>query len=225
MATDLRDPFGQAPARPALRPLDRVLGAVGRGLATVTSALPAARPSPAQGLPDESLDAGERRLAGALMRVNHVGEVCAQALYDGQAAGTDDPGLRARLREAAAEEGDHLAWTRERIAELGGRPSLLNPLWYAGSFAIGVLAGRAGDRISLGFMAETERQVEAHLAGHLDRLPAGDERSRAIVMQMKVDEAGHARAAIELGGAPLPPPAQAAMRLAARLMTSTAHWV
>lgn len=225
MSTDVRDPFGQAPARPALRPLDRVLGAVGRGLATVTSALPAARPSPAQGLSDESLDAGERRLAGALMRVNHVGEVCAQALYDGQAAGTGDPALRARLREAAAEEGDHLAWTRERIAELGGRPSLLNPLWYAGSFAIGVLAGRAGDRISLGFMAETERQVEAHLAGHLERLPAGDARSRAVVSQMKADEAAHARTAIELGGAPLPPPAQAAMRVAARLMTTTAHWV
>jgi ubiquinone biosynthesis monooxygenase Coq7 len=176
-------------------------------------------------LPDEDLGADERRLAAALMRVNHVGEVCAQALYDGQAAVTADQALRARLREAASEEGDHLAWTRERIAELGGRPSLLNPVWYAGAFAIGVLAGRAGDRTSLGFMAETERQVEAHLDGHLDRLPPGDVRSRAIVAQMKIDEAAHAQAAIELGGEPLPPPVRAAMRLAARLMTTTAHRV
>ena len=225
MAIHALDPPGPAPAVPALRPLDRVLGAVGRGLATLASALPAARPSPALGLPDEDLGADERRLAAALMRVNHVGEVCAQALYDGQAAVTADQALRARLREAASEEGDHLAWTRERIAELGGRPSLLNPVWYAGAFAIGVLAGRAGDRASLGFMAETERQVEAHLDGHLDRLPPGDVRSRAIVAQMKIDEAAHAQAAIELGGEPLPPPVRAAMRLAARLMTTTAHRV
>lgn len=223
--TQNRNATSARPVRPDLRTLDRVLGALGRGLATVASELPAARPSPARGLPDGPLDADERRLAAALMRVNHVGEVCAQALYDGQAAATRDPALRERLRQAALEEGDHLAWTHERIAELGGRASLLNPVWYAGSFAIGVIAGRAGDRVSLGFMAETERQVESHLEGHLQRLPADDVRSRAIVDRMKADEAAHAQAALDLGGIPLPAPAQAAMRLAARVMTTTAHWV
>ena len=225
MNTETRVLTVPRPARPPLSSRDRLLGAVGRGLATVVSALPASRPNPAAGLPDDPLDAEDRQLAAALMRVNHVGEVCAQALYDGQAAGATDPVLRARLRQAAAEEGDHLAWTRERIAELGGRPSLLNPVWDAGAFAIGALAGRAGDRLSLGFMAETEQQVEAHLEGHLRRLPPNDARSRAIVGAMKADEAAHAQAAIDLGGAPLPGPAQVAMRLAARVMTATAHWV
>lgn len=205
------------------RPIDRLLGLVGRGMATVASAVPASRPSPARALADEGLTADERALSAALMRVNHVGEVCAQALYDGQAASTTDPELRERFRAAAAEEADHLAWTHERIAELGGRPSLLNPLWYAGAFGLGVLAGRAGDRASLGFMAETERQVEAHLAGHLARLPAHDARSRAIVARMKADEAAHAETAMAMGGVPLPAPLRLGMRMAARLMTTVAH--
>jgi ubiquinone biosynthesis monooxygenase Coq7 len=172
-------------------------------------------------LPDEAA----RRLSGALMRVNHVGEVCAQALYEGQAATTADPTLERFFREAAAEEGDHLAWTRERLDALGARPSLLNPLWYAGAFAFGALAGRLGDRFSLGFMVETERQVERHLAGHLERLPAQDAASRAVVERMREDEAGHADRAEALGGAPMPEPVRVAMRLAARVMTATAHRV
>lgn len=169
------------------------------------------------------MSADERALAAALMRVNHVGEVCAQALYDGQAASTTDPALARRFLEAAAEEADHLAWTRQRIEELGGRTSLLNPLWYAGAFAIGWVAGRAGDRTSLGFMAETERQVESHLAGHLERLPAQDLRSRAVVDRMKEDEAAHAQSATASGGLPLPGPVRLAMRLSAKVMTLTAH--
>lgn len=209
-----------------LSPLERALSLVGRALATVAADLPAERPSPAAGLPEaDELSPAERRLSGALMRVNHVGEVCAQALYEGQALTTPDPVLRARFLRAAAEEHDHLAWTRERLDELGDRPSLLNPLWYAGAFALGALAGRAGDRVSLGFMAETERQVEQHLDGHLDRLPAGDERSRAIVKVMKADEVAHAEAAMRLGGAELPAPVRGLMRMAARVMTGSAHYI
>lgn len=159
------------------------------------------------------------------MRVNHVGEVCAQALYDAQALATRDPALRALFERAASEESDHLAWTRSRIEALGGRTSLLNPLWYSGAFAIGLVAARAGDRVSLGFMAETERQVEQHLDGHLERLPAGDQRSRAVIEQMKDDEVHHAESAIEQGGAALPLPARLAMRAAAKLMTTTAHYL
>ena len=159
------------------------------------------------------------------MRVNHVGEVCAQALYSAQALTTDDPDRRRQFEHAAREETDHLAWTAERLRELGARPSLLNPLWYLGAFGIGLIAGRAGDRASLGFLVETERQVERHLAGHLDRLPAQDAASRAIVRQMKDDEAGHALAAEQAGAAPLPWPIRLAMRAAARVMTTTAHYV
>ena len=159
------------------------------------------------------------------MRVNHVGEVCAQALYDGQAASTRDPILRSQFKQAAVEEGDHLAWTRQRIDELGGRVSMLNPLWYAGAFGLGLLAGRAGDRLSLGFMAETERQVERHLDGHLQRLPQADQRSRAVVEQMKADEAAHAQTAVRLGGVGLPAPVRSAMRAAAKVMTTTAHYI
>src|SRR5690606_23138552 len=180
----------------------------------------------ASGIADDGpADPADRRLSAALMRVDHVGEVCAQALYEGQAATTRDPELARQFREAAAEEGDHLAWTRQRLDELGARPSLLNPFWFAGAFALGALAGRAGDRISLGFMAETERQVEEHLAGHMDRLPADDRRSRAIVDQMKEDEVRHAEEAMRLGGAELPFPVRAAMRLAAKVMTGTAHYI
>ncbi len=159
------------------------------------------------------------------MRVNHVGEICAQALYEAQSLGTPDMRLRESFAAAAREETDHLAWTEERIRELGGRTSLLNPVWYGGSFAIGLLAARMGDRISLGFMAETERQVEQHLLGHLERLPAADLSSRAVVEQMRADEVRHGQTARELGGADLPFPARLAMRAAAKVMTATAHYV
>ncbi|MFY7973628.1 MAG: 2-polyprenyl-3-methyl-6-methoxy-1,4-benzoquinone monooxygenase [Rubrivivax sp.] len=167
----------------------------------------------------------ESRQSGALMRVNHVGEVCAQALYQAQALTARSESLRSEMERAAREEADHLAWTRERLTELGDRPSLLNPLWYAGAFGIGLVAGALGDRHSLGFVVETERQVEQHLAGHLDRLPAGDTRSRAIVEQMKLDEARHADSALAAGAADLPAPVRTLMRMAARVMTLTAHRV
>ena len=169
-------------------------------------------------------DAGEAREAGALMRVNHVGEVCAQALYASQALATNNPVLRAHFEAAAREETDHLAWTRARLDELGARPSLLNPLWYAGAFGIGLLAGRlGGDRLSLGFVVETERQVEAHLASHMERLPAGDQASRAIVAQMRDEEGRHADEALAAGALPMPQPIRQLMRGAARVMTLTAH--
>jgi ubiquinone biosynthesis monooxygenase Coq7 len=159
------------------------------------------------------------------MRVNHVGEVCAQALYRAQSLVTSDPALRERFIEAAREETDHLAWTQQRLDELGARRSLLNPLWYAGAFGIGLLAGRFSDRNSLGFVVETERQVEQHLDGHLQRLPMADAASRAVVEQMKSDEMRHAAQAQQAGAAELPAPVRGAMRLAARVMTSVAHYV
>jgi len=206
---------------------DRLLAAVGRAMATISAVPGASRPLPAVGSAADSagLEERDRRLSGALMRVNHVGEVCAQALYDAQAATTRDPALRRFFRDAAAEEGDHLAWTRQRLDDLGASPSLLNPLWYAGAFALGTVAGRFGDRVSLGFMVETERQVEQHLASHLERLPAGDQASRAIVEQMRRDEAGHAQAARDLGAVEMPAPVKQVMRAAARVMTTTAHYV
>lgn len=181
---------------------------------------------------DAALDDEEKALSGALMRVNHVGEVCAQALYTAQTLAArwpmdgDAPGREAlarQLEQAGREETDHLAWTRTRLDELGARPSLLNPLWYAGAFGLGLVAGRLGRGASLGFVVETERQVEAHLASHMDRLPAKDHESRAIVAQMKLDEARHARDARDAGGLPLPVPVQGLMRLAARVMTTVAH--
>jgi len=159
------------------------------------------------------------------MRVNHAGEICAQALYQGQALTARNPESKSALDRAAQEETEHLAWTGRRIEELGGRQSLLNPLFYAGSFAIGAAAGLLGDRWNLGFLAETERQVVAHLEGHLTRLPAGDEKSRAVVEQMKDDEARHATSAMEHGGAELPAPAKAAMRAASKVMTGTSYWI
>ncbi len=159
------------------------------------------------------------------MRVNHVGEVCAQALYSAQALTTRDPALKSQFERAAREETDHLAWTQERLQQLGARASLLNPLWYGGAFAIGLIAGRSGDAASLGFLVETERQVERHLEGHLDRLPEQDTASRAIVDQMRADEARHADEAQHAGAAELPLPARWAMRLAAKVMTTTAHRV
>jgi ubiquinone biosynthesis monooxygenase Coq7 len=173
----------------------------------------------------EALSEDQRREAAALMRVNHVGEVCAQALYQAQALTARTPELRAQMLQAAQEELDHLAWTQQRLHQLKDRPSLLNPLWYAGSFAIGLAAGRAGDAVSLGFVVETERQVEEHLAGHLDRLPVQDTASRAIVEQMRQDEARHGREARDAGAAALPSPVQSLMKLAAKVMTTTAHRV
>jgi ubiquinone biosynthesis monooxygenase Coq7 len=209
-----------------LDPVDRLLATADRALRTVAASPVARRPYPAAPAAEDAAMTPEQRAeAAALMRVNHVGEVCAQALYEAQALGTPDPRLREAFVEAAQEETDHLAWTERRIAELGGRTSLLNPLWYGGAFAIGLLAARLGDRVSLGFMAETERQVERHLQGHLDRLPAADTESRAVVEQMQADEVRHGQAATQLGGVELPLPARLAMRLAARVMTATAHYV
>jgi ubiquinone biosynthesis monooxygenase Coq7 len=205
---------------------DRLAAAADRALRTLAAPAVAVRPLPAASEPPPAeLTAAERRQAAALMRVNHVGEVCAQALYDAQALAAADPQLRTMFERAAAEEGDHLAWTEARITALGGRTSLLNPLWYGGAFAIGLLAARTGDRMSLGFMAETERQVEQHLDGHLDRLPAADLASRAVLERMKADEVQHADSAIAEGGVTLPLPARLAMRLAARVMTTTAHYL
>jgi len=208
-------------------PADRFLSGVSRALATLAGATPAARPTPgvAGGDHADPLEPGQRHLSAALMRVNHVGEICAQALYEGQAASTADPALAREFRQAAREEGDHLAWTHERLRELGARPSLLTPLWYGGALLLGLAAGRAGDRMSLGFMAETERQVEQHLAGHLDRLPANDHRSRAIVAAMKDDEVRHGQTALRLGGAQMPAPVRGLMRAAAKVMTHTAHYI
>ncbi len=206
--------------------IDRLIVSVDNALRTLSGAVHAARPNPSDRLPNDAgaeLDEEQRRLAGALMRVNHVGEVCAQALYQAQALTARSPELREKMEVAAREEIDHLAWTQRRLDELGDRRSWLNPLWYAGAFGIGVLAGRMGDDVSLGFVVETERQVEQHLAGHLDRLPAGDARSRAIVDQMKDDERRHADAAEGAGARPLPTPVRWLMRGVARVMTVTAH--
>ena len=204
---------------------DRFLISLDNALRTIAGAVHAARPNPAGRVEDGALDADLRRASGALMRVNHVGEVCAQALYQAQALTARTESLRQRMDTAAREETDHLAWTQQRLHELGARPSLLNPLWYAGAFGIGLAAGRLGDAVSLGFVIETERQVEQHLAGHLDRLPEQDLRSRAIVAAMKVDEARHAEDAAAAGGTELPPPVAWLMRAAAGVMTRVAHHV
>jgi len=206
--------------------VDQVLACADNALRTLSGAYVAARncPTPPEGDGAE-LAPEQRRLSAALMRVNHVGEVCAQALYNAQSLTTDDPVLRRQFDAAAREESDHLAWTRRRLHELDDRTSLLNPLWYAGAFGIGLLAGRLGPGISLGFVAETERQVEEHLQSHLERLPANDRASRAIVQRMVEDEARHASDASAAGATDLPAPIKLAMRLAAKLMTRTAHHV
>lgn len=193
-----------------------------RGLRTLFAPARSTRPVPGEELQDAEMSPAQRTLAAALMRVNHTGEVCAQALYQGQAMTARDSGARAALEEAAREETEHLAWTEQRIAELGGRKSLLNPLFYAGSFAIGAAAGALGDRWNLGFLAETERQVVKHLEGHLERLPTDDRKSRAIVEQMRDDEARHATTALRHGGAELPAPVKAAMQASSRVMTGGA---
>src|SRR5437773_11358965 len=205
------------------RPIDRLIGEFDRALRAVTGVANAARPSPGQAKPEAELDAAERAHAAALMRVNHVGEVCAQALYQGQALTARDRAAKAALEQAAREEQDHLAWSAERIRELGGRPSLLNTVWFAGSLAIGAFAGALGDRWNLAFLAETERQVEEHLSGHLEALPAADERTRAVVAAMREDEAKHRASALGLGAAELPSVAKAAMRLASKVMTTVAY--
>jgi ubiquinone biosynthesis monooxygenase Coq7 len=205
--------------------IDRFINEFDRALRTLAATPASARPIPAATLPEGAMTESEKRHAAALMRVNHCGEVCAQALYQGQALSCDDPGVTRALAQAAREEVEHLAWTAQRVKELGGRLSLLNPLWYAGSLAIGYAAGRFGTRWNLGFLAETERQVEAHLQGHLERLSAQDGKSRAIVAQMQQDEAGHAQTARNLGAAELPEPVKRAMRLSAGVMTAVSYWV
>lgn len=205
--------------------IDSVLIAADNALRTLSGASHAGRPCPSAEQPTPRMSDADRKLAGALLRVDHVGEVCAQALYKAQSIATRDPELARRFEIAAREETDHLAWLQQRLAELGDRTSVLNPLWYAGAFGIGLLAGRMGDATSLGFVVETERQVEEHLAGHLERLPADDHASRAIVRQMKDDEVRHADNAAAAGGTPLPLPVRLAMRAAARVMTTTAHHV
>ncbi len=209
----------------ALPSLDELIVAFDQGLRTIFAPAQSLRATPGQGLPESDLTDEQRRLAASLMRVNHTGEICAQALYQGQALTARDSLAKTALEEAAREETEHLAWTERRIAELGGRKSLLNPLWYAGSFAFGALAGFAGDRWNLGFLAETERQVVAHLESHLQRLPAEDSKSRAIVESMREDEARHATSAVGHGAAELPEPAKAAMRLSSKVMTETAFWI
>lgn len=205
---------------------DQIISSLDNALRTVAAPAVARRPMPGAGaVAPAPLDAADRRLSGALMRVNHVGEVCAQALYQAQALTARSENLRAQMKAAAREETDHLAWTERRLQQLGDHPSRLNPLWYTGAFGIGLLAGRLGDRVSLGFVVETERQVEAHLASHLQRLPAADVASRAVVQAMKDDESRHAQEAEAAGAQPLPAPVPWLMKASARLMTRTAHYI
>ncbi len=205
---------------------DRFVAQCDDGLRTVFAPAPRAeRATPADSITNADLVDTDRQLSACLMRINHAGEVCAQALYRGQAATARTPGVREKLAQSAAEENDHLAWTEARINELGSHTSYLNPIWYAGSFTIGTLAGLVGDKWSLGFVAETERQVVAHLEGHLARLPTNDKESRAILKQMCEDEGRHATVAIEAGAAPLPTAARRLMRFSAKIMTRTAYWI
>ncbi len=204
---------------------DRLISEFDRGLRTLCGTPMGTRPSPAEGITEGDLDAAERRHAAALMRVNHCGEVCAQALYQGQALSSGNDSLRLALARAADEEADHLEWSRRRIEELGGRTSLLNPLWYAGSLAIGIFASRWGEQWNMGFLAETETQVEAHLQGHLARLSERDLKTRAVVEAMQRDEAGHAQHARAHGARELPQPVKHAMRCASRVMTATSYWI
>lgn len=209
--------------------LDHALTGVSRALQTLGARPRAARAFPAGEAADPAADAAlserERRRAGRYMRVNHVGEICAQALYHSQALTARDRRIRAHMERAAAEENDHLAWCEQRLEELGARKSYLNPLWYLGAFGVGTAAGLAGDRWNLALVAETERQVAAHLEGHLGRLPDNDSRSRAVVARMKEEESRHAEQVVQDGAAELPPPVKRLMRLAAAAMTSTAHWI
>jgi len=203
--------------------LDTLIVGFDRALRTLSGNVVAARPTPGAALPEAGMTPEARRHAAALMRVNHTGEVCAQALYAAQALVARDAAIKARFAAAAREEEDHLAWTQARLEALGDRASLLNPVWYAGSFAIGVAAGLAGDRANLGFVAETERQVEEHLTAHMDRLPDADAKSRAVVGQMRDDEIRHGAMALEAGGVPLPYPVKRLMRAAADVMRAVAY--
>lgn len=205
--------------------IDRVIIGLDNALRTLAAPAQTYRPVPGDSLPDHALTEVEKKKSIALMRVNHVGEICAQALYQGQALTARNQVVQKTLTQAAREETEHLAWTERRIAELGGRKSLLNPVWYGGSFAIGLVAGMLGDKWNLGFLAETEHQVEKHLAGHLQQLPTQDEKSRAIVTQMKTDEASHATMAVSHGGAELPLPVKLAMKASSKVMTQTAYWI
>lgn len=205
--------------------MDKFFIAADAALRTLFARPSASEASPARGLAEAALSPEEKTLAGALMRVNHVGEVCAQALYNAQALVTRDPQLRADLLDAAREETDHLAWTRDRLDALGTHASRLNPLWFAGAFTIGLVAAKFSDRLSLGFVVETEHQVAEHLDSHLQRLPADDQASRAVVERMRNDELRHAEHAAASGALPLPPAAQGLMRAAAKVMTTTAHYV
>jgi ubiquinone biosynthesis monooxygenase Coq7 len=205
--------------------MDRFILGMDKALRVVAGISSPSRPNPASGTPEGVLDAAERRHSAGLMRVNHAGEVCAQALYDaqGQFAQRDD--IRQQFADAGREEEDHLAWTAQRLSELGSRPSLLNPIWYAGAFAMGAVVARLGNARNLGFVVETERQVEAHLASHLERLPAQDDKSRLIVEQMRVDEIAHGAAAKQLGAAEMPVPLSKAMQLVSKLMTKAAYYL
>jgi ubiquinone biosynthesis monooxygenase Coq7 len=210
----------------AYSPLDRLIGQLDQALQTVFGPAPhATRPNPANAKSDEGTSAEERELAGRLMRINHTGEVCAQALYQGQALTARLSNVREKMEQAAIEENDHLAWTAERIGELGTHTSFLNPLFYLSSFTLGAAAGFAGDKWSLGFVAETEHQVIRHLENHLARLSPKDEKSRAILEQMKEDEAHHATVAIEHGAAQFPEPVKRLMQLSSKVMTTTTYWV
>jgi ubiquinone biosynthesis monooxygenase Coq7 len=205
--------------------IDALILGFDRALRTLSGAAASVRPNPAATRPEPALTEAERRHAAGLMRVDHTGEVCAQALYHAQSLTARDPEIRHSLAAAARDEEEHLAWTQQRLAELRSRPSLINPLWYAGSFAIGLAAGVTGDRANLGFVFETERQVEEHLTGHLERLPASDAKSRAIVAAMRDDEARHGASARDAGGIELPLPVRLLMRAAARAMTLTAYYL
>jgi len=206
-------------------PLDRLIAGADKALRVIAGVASASRPTPAAHAADAALSESEQRHSAGLMRVNHVGEVCAQALYNSQARFAKTDEMRAQFEQAGREEEDHLAWTAQRLRELGSQPSVLNPLFYAGAYALGTVAATLGDARSLGFVVETERQVEAHLASHLDKLPPQDAKSRAIVEQMKADEAAHGAAAQALGAKEPPPPVQMAMTAMAKVMTSTAYFV
>jgi len=205
--------------------VDRLIVEFDKGLRTLFSQAHSARPCPDANVADAPMDEAEKKHAAALMRVNHSGEICAQALYQGQALTARDPLVQQKLLQAAQEETEHLAWTSKRVHELGGHLSVFNPLWYTGSLALGAFAGVLGDKWNLGFLAETERQVGHHLQSHLEKLPVQDEKSRAIVAQMYTDEVGHSDMAVELGGAELPQPVQAAMKLSGKMMTTLVYRV
>lgn len=205
--------------------MDRLIIEFDKALRSVFAPAPTYRPVAWENMPEPELSESEKRHVVGLMRVNHCGEICAQALYQGQAAVAKDPEIKVALERAGREETEHLAWTERRIAELGGRKSVFNPLWYAGALAIGVAAGRLGDGWNLGFLSETERQVESHLDGHLDRLPPQDAKSQAIIEQMKADEVAHADMADQMGARELPVPVKMAMKMAAKVMTKTAYYL